>query len=322
MIPGDILADLPAFIAAAEAGSFSAAASRLNLTRSAVGRSIARLEHRLGVRLFHRTTRSLVLTDDGQTFFEHGRRALAEVQTATALLDSGRRIIAGRLRVSMPVLFGRLRIAPILIRLAEAHPALELDLNFSDRLVDVVDDGFDLVVRNGQLRNWPGLMVRRIAYQLMRVCAAPRYLDGAGVPASLADLPRHHAVLYGRPGYARSWLFPQPGGSTTEIVPPSRMRFDDVGAIRDAAISGHGLAWLPYWLIRDDVDASRLVTVLDHLPAHAFESHALWPQTPHLPLRVRMAIDALVAELQEESTLPRGSPARPEPISPLETMSL
>lgn len=301
MIPGDLLADLPMFVAAVEAGSFAAAAAKLNLTRSAVGRSIARLERRLGVRLFHRTTRSLALTEDGLTLFEHARRALGEVQLATALLDSGRHTIAGRLRVSMPVLFGRLRIAPILIRLADAHPKLELDLNFSDRLVDVVEDGFDLVVRNGRLQNWPGLIARRIASQPMRVCAAPRYLDGAGAPESLADLTGHHAVLYGRPGRVRSWLFPQPSGPATEIVPPSRMRFDDLGALRDAALGGHGLAWLPAWLIRDDVAAGRLVTVLDHLPAHAFESHALWPQSPHLPLRVRLAIDALAA-LVAEST--------------------
>ncbi|MET0430803.1 MAG: LysR family transcriptional regulator, partial [Microvirga sp.] len=200
MIPGDVLADVPLLVAAVEAGSFAAAAQRLNLTRSAVGRSIARLERRLGVRLFHRTTRSLALTEDGQILFEHGRRALGEMQVATALLDSGRRDIAGRLRVSMPVLFGRVRIAPILVRLAETHPKLELDLNFSDRLVDVIEDGFDLVVRNGSLPNGPGLMARRIAYQHMRVCAAPRYLERAGLPRSLADLPNHHAVLYGRPG--------------------------------------------------------------------------------------------------------------------------
>ena len=298
MIQGDMLADLPVFVAAVEAGGFAAAASRLNLTRSAVGRSVARLERRLGVRLFHRTTRSLALTDDGQTFFQHCRRAPGGVETATALLESGRHEIAGRLRVSMSVLFGRQRIAPILIRLAEAYPKLELDLNFNDRLVDVIEDGFDLVVRNGALQNWPGLTARRIAHQHMRVCAAPRYLEAAGIPHSLADLSAHRAIVYGRPGRVHAWLFPQPSGPAAEIVPPSRMRFDDLGTIRDAAIGGHGLAWLPCWLIREDVASGRLATVLDTLPAHVFDSHALWPQTPHLPLRVRRAIDALAAELQ------------------------
>ncbi len=149
MLDSDIMPDLPVFVAAVEAGGFSAAAARLNLSRSAVGKTIARLEGRLGVRLFHRTTRSLTLTEDGQAFFEHCRRALNEVQAARTMLDSGRREAAGRLRVSVPVLFGRQCVAPVLIRLTEDHPKLELDINFSDRLVDVVEDGFDLAVRNG-----------------------------------------------------------------------------------------------------------------------------------------------------------------------------
>ena len=304
MIPGALLADLPVFVIAVEAGGFAAAGARLNLSRSAVGRTIARLEGRLGVRLFHRTTRALALTEDGQTFFEHCRRALGDVQNATAMLDSGRRTVAGRLRVSMPVLFGRLCVAPILIALADAHPRLELDLNFTDRLVDLVEDGFDLVVRNGALRDWAGLTTRRIAHQPMRICAAPTYLDAAGIPTALSDLAGHRAILYGRPDRPRSWLFPQPGGPVTEIVPPSRMHFDDVGAIRDAALDGHGLAWLPGWLIRDAVASGRLVTVLSDLPAHAFDSHALWPRTPHLPLRVRLAIDALASALPPKIALP------------------
>lgn len=307
MIQGDLLADLPVFVAAAEAGGFAAAASRLNLTRSAVGRTIARLEGRLGVRLFHRTTRSLALTEDGQAFFEHGRRALDEMQVATAMLDSGRREVVGRLRVSMPLLFGRRCVAPILIRMLDDHPKLEIDLNFNDRLVDVVEDGFDLVVRNGPLQDWPGLAGRRVAHQHMRVCAAPAYLDAAGVPQRLADLMHHRAVLYGRPARVRSWLFPRRDGPPDEITPPSRMRFDDLGAIRDAALDGHGLAWLPCWLIRDDVAARRLTTVLDHLPSHVFDTHALWPRTPHLPLRVRLAIDALAATLPATTAPPETS---------------
>lgn len=320
MIQSDLLADVPIFVAVVDAGSFSAAATRLNRTRSAVGRTIARLEHRLGVRLFHRTTRSLALTEDGQAFFEHCRRVLDEMLAATTMLDSGRREVAGRLRVSMPVLFGRRCVAPILIRLAEEHSKLELDLSFNDRLVDVVEDGFDLVIRNGALQGWPGLVGRRIAHQHMRVCAASSHLDAAGVPQDFPDLASHRAVLYGRPGRVRSWLFPQPDGSTREIVPPSRMRFDDLGAIRDAAVDGQGLAWLPCWLIRDDVAVGRLVTVLDHLPSHVFDCHALWPQTPHLPLRVRLAIDALAVELPETTSLKDVRSTSQHPTEPRQIM--
>jgi len=105
----------------------------------------------------------------------------------------------------------------------------------------------------------------------MRVCAAPAYLEAAGIPTSLGDLASHHAILYGRFGQERSWLFPQPAGPAREIIPSSRLRFDDVGAVRDAALEGHGLAWLPCWLIRHDVTAGRLVVVLGDEPAHAFE---------------------------------------------------
>nr|WP_157091480.1 LysR family transcriptional regulator [Methylobacterium nodulans] len=301
---GDLLVDLPAFVAAVEAGSFASAAAKLNLSRSAVGKAVTRLEGRLGTRLFHRTTRSLALTEDGQAFFESCRRALGDLQAARAMLESGRRDVAGRLRVSVPVLFGRRCIAPVLVQLVEAHPRLELDLNFNDRLVDVVEDGFDLVVRNGPLRDWPGLMARRIARQHMRVCASPAYLAAHGIPHALTDLARHRAVLYGRPGRVRSWLFPQPGAAPAEVTPPSRMRFDDLGAILDAAVDGLGLAWLPCWLIGADVRAGRLATVLDHLPSHVFDSHALWPQTSHLPVRVRLAIDALAASLPQATTLP------------------
>lgn len=300
----EMLADLPVFVAAAEAGGFAAAAAKLHLSRSAVGKAVARLEGRLGTRLFHRTTRVLALTEDGAAFLDHGRRALAELQAGRARLESGRREASGRLRVSMPVLFGRKCVAPVLIRLAETHPKLELDLNFSDRPVDLVEDGFDLAIRNGALQFWPSLMARRIAQQPMRICAAPRYLAAEGTPAALDDLTGHRAILYGRAGRVLSWLFPQDAGTLTTITPPSRLRFDDLGAIRDAALGAQGLAWLPWWLIRDDVAAGRLAIVLGHLPGHIFDSHALWPQTTHLPLRVRLAIDALAADLPQTTALP------------------
>jgi DNA-binding transcriptional LysR family regulator len=160
----DRLNGVSVFVEAVEAGGFSAAALRLNLSRSAVGKTIARLEGRLGVRLFHRTTRSQSLTDDGQAFYERCLRALEEIRAGEAMLESGQQEATGRLRVSMPVQFGRRCVAPILSHLAEKHPRLELDLNFSDRLVDLLEDGFDLAIRTGPLDQSAGLMTRRIAY--------------------------------------------------------------------------------------------------------------------------------------------------------------
>lgn len=160
------------FVEAADAGGFSAAAERLNLSRSAVGKTVAKLEQRLGVRLFHRTTRTQSLTDEGQLFYENCQRALSEIRAGEALLESGKQEIQGRLRLSMPVHFGRQCIMPLLSKLLQQHPRLEFDLNFSDRNVDLVEDGFDLAIRTGPQRDEPELMMRKIADQRMTVCAS------------------------------------------------------------------------------------------------------------------------------------------------------
>jgi DNA-binding transcriptional LysR family regulator len=295
----DRLIGVNVFVEAVEAGGFSTAAARLNLSRSAVGKTIARLERRLGARLFHRTTRSQSLTEDGQIFYERCRRALEELQAGEAMLDSGRREAVGRLRVSMPVLFGRRCVAPILMRLAQRCPRLQLDLNFSDRLVDLIEDGFDLAIRNGTLAESAGLTTRRVAQQRMTVCAAPAYLAAHGAPLAIEDLSDHDAITYTFRQYGRAftWTFPREGQRPVEIAAKTRMSFDDLEAIADAAAAGLGLAWLPCWLVRERLRSGALVRVLGDQPGLVIDSHALWPQTPHLPLRVRLAIDALAAEL-------------------------
>lgn len=297
------LAGVDAFVAAVETGSFSAAAERLNLTRSAVAKTVARTETRLGARLFHRTTRSLAVTEDGQAYYERCRRAIEEMRAGEAELDSGRREATGRLRVSAPVLFGRRCVAPILARLAARHSKLELELSFSDRLVDLVEDGFDLAIRNSPLGNGAGLLTRIVSLQRMSICAAPTYLERHGRPQSLEDLASHHNVTYFRSGKADPWRFPRGAGAPLELWPPSRMRFDDLEAVADAVEAGHGLSWLPCWLIRDRVRSGALTTLLQDLPAMVFEIHALWPETPYLSPRVRVAIDALAAELPGSAEL-------------------
>ncbi|OBZ93986.1 LysR family transcriptional regulator [Pararhizobium polonicum] len=293
----DRLSGVSVFVEAVEADSFSAAAQRLNLSRSAVGKTIARLEDRLGARLFHRTTRSQTLTEDGQAFYERCLRALEELRAGEAMLESGRKEVVGRLRISMPVLFGRRCVAPILLKLAGEHPKLELDLNFTDSRVDIVEDGFDLAIRNGPLSEWPGLMTRRLSHQRMTVCASPEYLRSHGVPKTREELLEHPAILYARSGRIRSWLFPAESGPDAEILPRSRMRFDDLEMIADAAVAGLGIVWLPCWLVQERVRAGSLVRLFENERRLSFDCYAVWPKTPHLPLRVRLAIDALAARL-------------------------
>ncbi|HEX9447419.1 MAG TPA: LysR family transcriptional regulator, partial [Dongiaceae bacterium] len=293
----DRLGGIAAFVQAAESGSFALAAARLNLTRSAVGKSIARLEQRLGVRLFNRTTRRQNLTDDGQAFYESCLRALRELETAEAALESGRQVPSGRLRVSMAVVFGRHCVAPILTALAARHPALELDLSLSDRPVDLIEDGFDLAVRGGTIADQSGLMMRRLGEQRMNVVATPDYLARHGTPQTLADLVNHEGVVYGRGPQSKSWLFNGPAGTSIETRMRCRIRLDDVEAIVDATLSGAGLGWLPCWLIAPHLKSGALVTVLPPALSIGYPIYAVWPQSPHLPLRTRIAIDALAAEL-------------------------
>jgi DNA-binding transcriptional LysR family regulator len=293
----DAFKDIPVFMTVVEAGNFSMAAERLNLSRSAVGKTIARLEVRLETRLFHRTTRSLGLTDAGQMFYEHCQKAMAFFRNGKTLLDAGKTRMEGKIRVTMPSLFGRQCVAPVLTRIAARWPDLELELNFNDRVVDLFDDGFDLAIRNNTPADVSGLVCRRIASQRMTVCAAPSYLETHGMPKTLADLSDHKALVYYRQVEGqRNWIFPG-YPQTQHFTTPARMRMDDLGAIADATAAGLGLAWLPCWLIRDRVHSGALVWLLKDIPAHSFDSYAVWPDTPYLPMRVRMVIDTLAQEL-------------------------
>ncbi|KAA0851219.1 LysR family transcriptional regulator [Enterobacter hormaechei] len=293
----DTLKDIPVFVASVEAGSFAQAAVRLHLSRSAVGKSIARLEERLGVRLFHRTTRSQRLTDNGALFYERCLRALEEIRGAESQLETGKHQVSGRLRVAMPVLFGRQCIAPLLIELAQEHPGLELEMSFSDRIVDLVEEGFDMAVRNGTLADSAVLVARRLGVHRMVLCAAPDYLIKNGQPQSVDDLRQYTAINYTRAGRVLPWQLMDYDGTSRTFIPRSSLNMDDLQAICDAALAGHGIAWLPCWMVIKEIHQGNLIPLFKQAPDVRFDVHAVWQQTPHLPLRVRIAIDMLVKRL-------------------------
>ncbi len=286
------------FVEVVRLGGFARAAEHLGLTRSAVGKAMARLEARLATRLFHRTTRVQNLTDDGQIYYEHCLRALSELQAAEAQMQSGRHEVAGRLRVSMPVLFGRHCVAPILLNLARQHPSLDLHLSFSDRPVDVLAEGFDLAIRSGVLgAESEGLRARKLVVQRKRVCASPAYLAAQGRPQSTAELATHSILLYRRADRINVWQLPDTTGRIVDMPLTSRLQLDDLEAVADAATAGLGLAWLPEWLVRERLRTGKLVSILDDQPGATMDCYALWPSTPHMPLRLRLAVDALVEQL-------------------------
>lgn len=293
----DRLGSMAVFVKSAETGSFAAAAEAFGISAPMVGKHIRFLEDRLGVRLINRTTRRQSLTDFGRAYYERCRIVLAEADAADALVAEQLSRPRGRLRVTMPALLGRKCVAPVLTALARQHADMELDLSFADTVLDLAEGGFDLAVRTGTLTDRAGLIARRLGSHRMVVCASPAYVETHGAPRDLDDLARHGAVLYARPGWVHPWLFPQKDQPPFEVSPPCRMRLDDLEAVMDAAIAGMGMAWLPSWLVRQELGAGRLVRLLPDVPEYVFENFALWLRTPHMPLKLRLAIDALVAGL-------------------------
>jgi DNA-binding transcriptional LysR family regulator len=293
----DRLTSMAVFVKAVDLGSFAAAAAALELSGPMVGKHVRFLEERLGARLLNRTTRRQSLTEFGRAYYERCRLVIAEAEAADALAADRLSEPRGKLRVTMPVLFGRRCVAPILLDLAQRYPALELDLSFGDPITDLAEGGHDLAIRTGDLEDKAGVIARRVARQRMVVCASPAYLERHGMPRRLEELGNHHAIIYRRSGRIRPWLFPRDGQRPIEIMPAGRLRLDDLDAIAEAAASGMGLAWLPCWLIRERIRTGALVRVLPDQPEFLYDGYALWPQTPHLAPKVRVAVDALAAAL-------------------------
>nr|WP_314547902.1 LysR family transcriptional regulator [uncultured Pseudomonas sp.] len=270
------------FLQIVESGNLTEAAERLNLTRSAVGKGLARLEARLGTCLLQRSTRRQRLTEDGHAYYEHCLRALAELEAAESVLESGRQQPRGRLRVSVPLAFGHHYAAPALWALLDRYPELEIDLCFSDRMIDLVQEGFDMAVRIGPLPDTDRLSARRLGQQVMGLAASPAYLQRKGAIGSIEDLAAHRGIAYRSNTAQRSRL-------------ASPLIVDDLQAVADAAIAGVGLAWLPSWLIAHYALRGQLQAVLPSYREQPAPIHVIWPTAAHMPAKTRCAIDALVA---------------------------
>lgn len=293
----DRLTGIATFVRVVEAGNFALAAERLHLTRSAVGKTIARLERRLGVLLFHRNARGLSLTREGQAYYDRCLRALSELDAADAELDSGRREPQGTLRVSAPKLLGRHCITPVLMALVGRYPNLRIDIAFNDRVADLVEEGFDLAIRIGPLDDSASIIARRLGGQHLSLCASPVYLAARGTPQTLAALDGHNAIAYHRFGEDVGWHQLQADTVVSKLNVDIRLRLDDLHSLADAAVAGAGLVWLPNWLLARYLRSGELVPVLGDIQLLPSDIHAVWPQTRYLPAKTRAAIDALLEQM-------------------------
>lgn len=288
----DRFTQLQTFVAVVTRGSLSAAALAEGVTPAIIGRRIDALETRLGVKLLVRTTRRISLTFEGSAFLEDCQRILNEVANAEASVSLGGIKASGHVRITAPAGFGRRHVAPLIAPFVVANKDVSISLELSDRLADIVNDGFDLAIRIGQLDD-SSLVGVTLAENRRVIVASPAYLSARGTPSSPDDLTSHNCLTFGSYGnQPRGWLL-QVDGKQVAMRVTGNIECNDGAVLHDWALAGHGLAWRSMWEVADDLKAGRLRTVLDGFAAPVNAIHAVFPQRRHLPLRVRMFIDHL-----------------------------
>lgn len=291
----DNLSSFSAFIRVAETRSFTAAGRHLGISSSGVGKAVARLEERLGVRLFNRSTRSVALTPEGEMFLDRCRRIIGEIEAAEQELSQSRSTPRGKLRISLP-LVGMLMM-PTLTRFVRAHPQIELDLDFSDRLVDVIEEGFDVVVRTGDASD-SRLMTRVLGTFPHSVVGAPAYFAQHGVPGVPADLLSHACLHHRFPatGKLAPWRF-RDGATETTLDLPKTAIASTIEPLIYMAVEGLGIAYLPDYAIRREVEDGRLIAILPGQAQHLGTFRALWPSGRFIAPKVRAFVDFLSQNL-------------------------
>ncbi len=291
----DSLSGFTVFIQVAETRSFVTAGRALGVSASAVGKRVARLEERLGVRLFHRSTRSITLTAEGALFLARSRRVLAEIEAAEQELSHSAGSPRGKLRVSLPLVSSL--VLPLLADFMRDYPDVELDLDFSDRLVDVIEEGFDAVLRTGELAD-SRLSVRRLGQFSQLLVASPDYLTRCGTPLVPADLAAHACLHYRYPATGKVEVWPLVAGpDSAEPKPPVSMICNNMETRLCFALRGRGIALLPDFCVREALAAGQLRSVLaDHVRPHAIGVGVLWPSGRPSP-KLRAFIDFLGARM-------------------------
>jgi len=290
----DSLFEMLVFVRIVERGSLSAAARDLNLSLAVASRTLARLEARLGVRLANRTTRRLSLTEEGQVFHRRCVAILADVEDAERDVARHRNEPAGLLRVTSTFAFGRRRLAGLLAEFQALYPQVQVRLETSDRLADLLEGGFDLAVRVGALAD-SSLIARQLAPNVRVICGSPAYLDRRGRPRAPDDLLGHQCILYGDPPSGH-WTF----ADGAEVRVGGDLSCNDGDLAHTWALQGHGLVLKSIWDVADDLAAGGLEMVLPEHRLPAAPIHAVYPTNRHLAAKVRLCVDFLADRLRQQ----------------------
>jgi len=296
------LRGIVAFVRTVSAGSFSGAARQLGVTTVAVSRNVQRLERQLGVRLLRRTTRSLGMTEEGRRLFEATRHALSALETAHEAIAERRSEPSGLVRILSMTGFARLHVLPLLSALRSRYPRLKLELQASDRVVDMVEEGFDVGLRIGTVQDG-SVVVRKLADVPRVICASPEYLARRGTPRSLADLPEHDCIAYRSPSSGRIVKWEIDGALPSAHEAQAALTLNDMVAVGEAAITDHGLVQLPTYIATPPLRAGLLAPVLCELASTPAQVMLHYPARPLTPARVRVVVDFLYEQLHDHPDL-------------------
>jgi Transcriptional regulator len=289
------------FVAVMETGSFTAAAARVGTSSGQASKLVSRLESELGVRLLSRTTRAVSPTEAGQAYFDRLRPLLEEFDNLDAAVRDASRAPRGRLRLTAPLTFGTIEIAPALNEFVAAFPEIELDVSFSDRVVNLVDEGFDMAIRVGR----PGdssMIARKLCDVRIVVIGSPAYLEQRGEPETPADLSRFDCILDTNFRDPERWPFQGESGEPFSVHVDGRIRYSNAEACLNAAEAGLGLACVPSFIVGEAVRTRRMLRVLRRFETAPYAVHALYPHSRHLAAKVRVLVNFLVERY-------RGTPA-------------
>ncbi|NTV94997.1 MAG: LysR family transcriptional regulator [Thiobacillus sp.] len=294
----DRFREMQAFVAVVDTGSFVGAGELLHVSKASISRVVMQLEARLGARLLQRTTRRLSLTEAGEAYYTRCRQILADLDEADGMVGDVTLQAGGRLRVNAPLSFGVTRLAALWPEFMRRHPGVELEVDLSDRLVDLVEEGYDMAIRITKPRD-SSLIHRPLAKTRVLLCAAPDYLARCGTPAEVADLAQHEIIAYTYAPGGDTWHFATPAGEQSVTVRP-RLRANNGETCRDAALAGLGITQQPDFLVLDHLAAGRLVELLPESCSRELGIYAVYPSRKHLSVKVRALADYLAGALAED----------------------
>ena len=293
--------EMQTFNTVVEVGSFVKAADTLSLSKAAVSRHVFELEQRLGIRLLHRTTRRISLTTEGQAFYHRSKDVLNDLQDIESEITSKQDKVSGLLRINAPFTFGIQHLAPLWGQFREVHPQVILDVTLSDRVVDLVEEGYDLAIRIAALEN-STLVSRRLASTKMVLCASPVYLKKHGKPTKIADLSKHQVIGYSYFSTKDEWHFTGPHGAVSVMTKPW-MHTNNGDTCKAAALAHQGIILQPKFVVGLELAKGKLVEVLPKYRSADIGIYAVYPSRKHLSARVRLLIEFLAEHFSRQESV-------------------